>query len=96
MGSMYVIRNNKLVEVQSGIVDDKGTPFDAVIEEYHGWQEYNKLYKETGEAKYAAAALDEFRHMLMRLSTAILQVNGMVNTDTERKEINDFLTALMS
>lgn len=72
----------------------KDSLFDPVIEEYNGWQEYTKLHKETGDNKYAVAAHEEFRHMLLRLSKALEKIEGMLTTDAEKAELMNFRKAI--
>ena len=72
----------------------KDSLFGPVIEEYNGWQEYTKLHKETGDNKYAVAAHEEFRHMLLRLSKALEKIEGMLTTDAEKAELMNFRKAI--
>lgn len=89
---LYAIENGELVKV-SAQASEK-SPFDPVIDEFKAWQEYTKLYNETGDNKYAVAALEEFRHMLLRLANAIVKVDSMATTDAEKTELTNFFSAI--
>lgn len=70
------------------------SPFDPVIDEYNGWQEYTKLHKETGDNKYAVAGHEEFRNMLLRLSKALEKIDSMATTEAEKAELENFRKAM--
>ena len=89
---LYAIQNGALVEIP--VQGHEGSPFDPVIDEYNGWQEYTKLHEETGDNKYAVAAHEEFRHMLLRLSKALEKIEGMLTTDAEKAELMNFRKAI--
>lgn len=89
---LYAIENGELVKVSAQAPEK--SPFDPVIDEYNGWQEYTKLHEETGDNKYAVAAHEEFRHMLLRLSKAIAKVDSMTTTEAEKAELTNFLAAI--
>lgn len=89
---LYAIENGEMVKV-SARAPEKSS-FDSVINKYNGWQEYMKLHKETGDNKYAVAAYEEFRHMLLRLSKAIEKIDSMVTTEAEKAELANFFAAV--
>lgn len=89
---LYAIENGELVKVSAE--NHEKSPFDPVIDEFKAWQEYTKLYKETSDNKYAVAALEEFRHMLLRLASAIVKIDSMAVTDAEKTELTNFFSAL--
>ena len=86
----YYIEGDKLKEMP----ERPCTPFHPVIEEYRGWREYLDLFKETKDPKYASAAQDEFKHMLLRLSKAITAIHGMAETEAEKAELKKFFEAM--
>lgn len=88
--NLYAVNGDELEKVRL----NEPCPFAAVIDEYKGWREYVELYKNTGDTKYAAAANDEFRHMLLRLSKALAHVDKLATTDAERTELSNFFNAL--
>lgn len=89
---LYTIKNGELVKLSIGNQDH--SPFDSVIDEYNSWMEYRKLHTETGDNKYAVAAHEEFRHVLLWLSTALENVESQATSDAEKAELNNFLSAL--
>lgn len=89
---LYAIENGELVKVSAQTPEK--SPFDPVIEEFKSWQEYMKLYNEKSDNKYAVAALEEFRHMLLRLADAIVKIDSMAATDAEKAELTNFFSAL--
>lgn len=86
---LYTVKNGELAKLTTD-----HSPFDPVIDEYNGWMEYRKLHTETGDNKYAVAAHEEFRHMLLRLSTALEKVESLATSDAEKAELSNFFSAL--
>lgn len=89
---LYAIKNGELVKVS--VQTPEKSPFDPVIDEFRGWQEYMHLYQESGDNKYAVAAHEEFRHMLLRLSKAIENIDSMATTEAEKAELANFFAAI--
>lgn len=94
MKTLYEIVDGKLVATQAS--EKQRSPFDAVIEEYSGWREYTRLAEESGDNAYAVAAHEEFRHMLLRLSKALVKIESMATTDAEKAELKNFYNSLLA
>lgn len=80
---LYTVSGGRLRELDA---DSEASPFMPVGSEFKGWKEYHELYKSTGDGRYKTAAMDEFKHMLVRLADALATVKSMAS-DEEKAEL---------
>lgn len=88
---LYTVSGGRLRELDA---DSEASPFMPVGSEFKGWKEYRELSEQhPADSRYKAAAMDEFKHMLVRLADALAAVKSMAS-DEEKAALAEFLKEL--
>lgn len=80
----------KIVPVEDHQEEDKflDSPIDRVEEEFTGWCDYKKMFKNTGQERYRVASKQEFGHLLMAIEDLFDEIMKHGPDEEELREFN--------
>lgn len=80
----------KMIPVEEQDKDDNEflySPLARVEEEFEGWCDYRKLYKETNQERYKVASKQEFGHLLMAIEDFFEEITKHEPDAEEKREL---------
>lgn len=69
-------------------------PLARVEDEYEGWLNYRKMFKETGEERFRIASQQEFGHLLMAIEDFIHCIQKHQPDAEEASEFNKMMSTI--
>lgn len=86
------------VEEHENMDDNKFlySPLARVEEEFEGWCDYRKLFKETGQERYKIASKQEFGHLLMAIEDFFQEITEHEPDTEEQREFHRMMTNVIN